>query len=91
MIATTTYVLVGADGQPYNSPQPGVWGGYDGTDGLRLYGRLDCPSALSHIRRGGYVQRRVFFASEEDAIAAGFRPCGRCLRDKYEAWKEEQK
>jgi methylphosphotriester-DNA--protein-cysteine methyltransferase len=31
---------------------------------------------------------RVFFANEKDAIAAGYRPCGRCLRDKYNEWKD---
>jgi methylphosphotriester-DNA--protein-cysteine methyltransferase len=29
----------------------------------------------------------VFFADEETAIAAGFRPCGACQREKYRAWK----
>jgi methylphosphotriester-DNA--protein-cysteine methyltransferase len=30
----------------------------------------------------------VFFADEETAIAAGFRPCGACLRDRYREWKQ---
>jgi methylphosphotriester-DNA--protein-cysteine methyltransferase len=29
----------------------------------------------------------VFFASETEAIAASFRPCGRCMREQYSRWK----
>jgi methylphosphotriester-DNA--protein-cysteine methyltransferase len=29
----------------------------------------------------------VFFADEETAIAAGFRPCGACMREEYRRWK----
>ena len=53
----------------------------------RIYGRLDCPSALRAIERGGYVTHRVFFADEDTAVAAGYRPCARCLPDSYRAWK----
>ena len=62
----------------------GTLGGHRGT---RIYGRLDCPSALRAIANGGYVKHRVFFADEAAAIAAGYRPCARCLPDKYRAWK----
>jgi methylphosphotriester-DNA--protein-cysteine methyltransferase len=52
-----------------------------------VYGRLDCPVALSLLRRGFQPRHRVFFADEPAAIAAGFRPCGACMRDEYRAWK----
>jgi hypothetical protein len=78
------YILVGADGEPHESEVPGTLGG---NRRGRLYGRLDCPSALRAIRRGGYVQHRVFFADEATAVAAGYRPCGTCLRADYAAWK----
>lgn len=79
-----TYVLLGADGRPYRSDVKGQWGGHRGT---RIYGRLDCPSALRAIARGGYLRHRVFFADEATAIAAGYRPCGICCADRYQAWK----
>ena len=41
----------------------GTIGGHRRT---RIYGRLDCPSALRAIARGGYVTHRVFFADEAD-------------------------
>jgi methylphosphotriester-DNA--protein-cysteine methyltransferase len=63
----------------------GTLGGHRAT---RIYGRLDCPSALRAIERGGYVTQRVFFADEAEAIAAGYRPCARCLPDRYREWKE---
>ena len=79
-----TYRLTGPDGQPYESPAPGAFGG---NRRGRIYGRLDCPSALRAIRQGGYVQHRVFFADRATAEAAGHRPCGTCLRADYAAWK----
>jgi methylphosphotriester-DNA--protein-cysteine methyltransferase len=80
-----TYTLIGADGLPYLSATPGTLGGHRRT---RVYGRLDCPVALSLIARGrNVVEHRVFFADEETAIAAGYRPCGACMRDAYRAWR----
>jgi hypothetical protein len=78
------YVLLGADGRPYRSDVKGQWGGHRSS---RIYGRLDCPSALRAITRCGYVRYRVFFADEETAIAVGYRPCAICCADRYQAWK----
>ena len=78
--------LIGPDGQPYESPTPGTLGGHRR---LKGYGRLDCPSALRWIAAGHYVRHRVFFACEAHAIAAGYRPCARCLPARYAAWKAD--
>ncbi|MFI6585847.1 hypothetical protein [Embleya sp. NPDC050493] len=78
------YTLIGSDGRPYRSTTPGTLGG---TTNGRLYGRLDCRSALRAIARGGYVASRVFFADEAVAVAAGFRPCAVCLPAAYARWK----
>ena len=78
------YTLLGADGVPYQSPEKGEYGGHGRT---KVYGTMDCPVALSLLRRGFQPRNRVFFADEETAIAAGFRPCGACQREKYRAWK----
>ncbi|MGW0095320.1 Ada metal-binding domain-containing protein [Streptomyces sp. NPDC003328] len=82
-----TYTLLGADGLPYTSPIPGALGGHRRS---RLYGRLDCPSALRAIARGHYVKHRVFFADEATAIAAGYRPCAVCLPTQYALWKADR-
>ena len=58
-----TYTLLGADGVPYTSAEPGLLGGHSRT---RVYGRLDCPVALSLLRRGFTPRHRVFFADESD-------------------------
>jgi methylphosphotriester-DNA--protein-cysteine methyltransferase len=79
-----TYVLLGTDGRPYESDVKGQWGGHRRQ---RIYGRLDCPSALRAIARGGYVRHRVFFADEAAALAAGYRPCATCCPSRYQAWK----
>jgi hypothetical protein len=78
------YRLVGADGREFLSERPGTLGGHRRN---RVYGRLDCRTALSWIARGKYVQHRVFFADEATAIAAGYRPCGHCMREEYRRWK----
>lgn len=77
------FTLTGADGERYESPTPGLFGGHRRG---KLYGLLDCPSALRAIARGGYVPHRVFFADEQTAVAAGYRPCAVCLREPYAAW-----
>ena len=73
------YKLLGADGKQYLSETPGAFGG---NSKQKIYGRLDCRSALSTIRRfpGSYEEYRVFFADEKTALAAGYRPCGNCMR-----------
>lgn len=82
------YHLIGADGKPYDSTEPGTLGGHKG---LKIYGRLDCPSALRYIAKGQYVKYRVFFKDEATAIAAGYRPCAVCMKEEYKRWKEKQK
>ena len=81
------YKLLGADRKPYFSESPGTLGG---NSKLKIYGRLDCPSALSAIRRfqGSYEKSRVFFSDEKAALAAGYRPCGNCLRAQYQEYKD---
>jgi Metal binding domain of Ada len=79
------YFLLGPDGTTVNSEVPGTLGGYRPT---RVYGRLNCKTALSSLRRGrGYERKRVFFADEATAVAAGYRPCAHCMPDEYKAWK----
>jgi hypothetical protein len=78
------YTLLGAGGQPYASDTPGAFGGHRRS---KIYGSLDCPSALRAIARGGYVRHRVFFADEPTALAAGYRPCAVCLPDHYRDFK----
>ncbi|MBR3630370.1 MAG: metal-binding protein [Oscillospiraceae bacterium] len=81
------YKLIGKDGKQYFSETKGTLGGHKG---LKIYGRLDCPSALRHIAKGQYVKYRVFFADEESAIAAGYRPCAKCMKEAYLKWKSTQ-
>jgi len=87
-----TYRLLGADGRFYESAAPGALGGRKGGGKNNVYGRLDCRCANNAIARGTgtYEKLRVFFADEQTAIAAGFRPCGVCLPEEYAAWKAGQ-
>ena len=82
------YTLLGSDRRPDQSSTPGTFGGHRPG---RLYGRLDCPAALRAIARGGYVKNRVFFADEQTAIAAGYRPCAACLPDTHARWKARRR
>lgn len=56
-----------------------AWGG---NATLKIYGTLRCASGKRLTRKN-----RVFFGTETEALAAGFRPCGHCLRDAYNTWK----
>ena len=81
---TKTYQLINSEGKPYESKEPGQYGGHKR---LKIYGRLDCPSALRYIAKGQYVKYRVFFKDEDTAIAAGYRPCAICMPEAYKKWK----
>ena len=80
------YKLLGPDGKEYLSETPGTLGG---NRTLKIYGRFDCPSALSAIRRfpGAYEKSRVFFPDEKTALAAGYRPCGNCMRRQFQEYQ----
>ncbi|WP_338762338.1 Ada metal-binding domain-containing protein [Nocardia vulneris] len=81
------YTLLDGAGRPYRSPTPGRYGGHRRG---KLYGRLDCPSALRALARGAYRAHRVFFADEATALSAGYRPCAVCLPERYATWKALQ-
>ena len=81
------YTLLGSNQRLYQSATPGALGGHRPG---RRYGRLDCAAARRAIARGGYVKNRVFFADEQTAIAAGYRPCGVCLPAEYARWKAQK-
>lgn len=72
------YKLLDKNGKEYLSEEPGTIGGHRK---LKVYGRLDCSSARRYIAKEQYVQYRVFFKDEETAIAAGYRPCGVCMKE----------
>lgn len=84
-MTTKLYKLIGGDGKFYQSPVPGKLGGHRRN---KIYGRLDCPGALRWIAKGHYVKQRVFFADEETAVSAGYRPCAVCMPEQYRAWKQ---
>lgn len=78
------WILLGRDRKPFQSTVPGKFGGHRRT---KIYGRLDCRSALRALARGGYVDHRVFFRDAATARAAGFRPCAVCMPEQYVRWK----
>ncbi|MCK1339795.1 metal-binding protein [Bradyrhizobium sp. 38] len=79
------YRLLGEDRQIFSSPTPGTFGG---NGRMKVYGQLNCSSAMRAVAAGTtYQKHRVFFADEATAIAAGYRPCGNCMRSQYKAWR----
>ncbi|MFT4033936.1 MAG: Ada metal-binding domain-containing protein [Siphonobacter sp.] len=56
--------------------------GWGGNKKLKIYGTLQCSSGKRMKK-----ENRVFFASEAEALTAGYRPCGHCMRDQYRVWK----
>ena len=82
------FKLIDSNNQIYLSDTKGTIGG---NKKLKIYGKLDCPSAKRWIDKGKYTSNRIFFETEEIAIAAGYRPCSVCMPKEYEKWKNKQK
>lgn len=53
---------------------------------LLIYGLLNCRSG-----KRMNPPNRVFFASEEEARASGYRPCGHCMKKAFLQWKADKK
>jgi methylphosphotriester-DNA--protein-cysteine methyltransferase len=53
-----------------------------GNANLKIYGLLTCRSGKTMKK-----ENRVFFKDEIEAISYGFRPCGHCMKEKYQLWK----
>lgn len=81
------YKLLDESGKFIVSKIPGTIGGHKK---LKIYGKMDCPSALSYIKKGQYINNRVFFLDEEVAIKNGYRPCAKCLKKEYLIWKNKK-
>ena len=81
------YKLLGADGKFYFSDTQGT---FDGWTTGKIYHRLNCTKTKSELARGHFQETRVSFKDEQTAIAAGYRPCYYCLREKYFEWKKTQ-
>ena len=50
-----------------------IQGQYAGWRDGRIFGRLDCRSEMRMKK-----ESRVFFATLEDAVKQGYRPCNKC-------------
>jgi methylphosphotriester-DNA--protein-cysteine methyltransferase len=48
-----------------------------------IYGTLSCKAG-KRIKPAN----RVFFKNGEEALCAGYRPCGNCLPQQYKQWKQ---
>ena len=55
---------------------------FGGNIKLKIFGTLQCASGKRMKR-----VNRVFFASVEEAVELGFRPCGHCMKTEYKKWK----
>ncbi|PJZ51946.1 metal-binding protein [Leptospira adleri] len=51
---------------------------------LRIYGKLNCSSGKKMKK-----ENRVFFFSKQNAEENGFRPCGHCMKEEYNIWKNQ--
>lgn len=49
-----------------------------GNKKLKIYGTLDCRSGKRMKK-----ENRIFFFSEDEARQSGYRPCGNCLKIRY--------
>jgi Metal binding domain of Ada len=82
-MAERWYKLLDASGNEIMSEVPGAFGGYRVK---KIYGRLDCWAAIARLPN--YSKSRVFFLDEATAIAAGYRPCAKCMKNRYDEWNK---
>lgn len=54
-----------------------------GNSRLKIYGSLDCKSG-----KRMKSENRIFFSSKQEAQKLKYRPCGNCLRQEYQNWKD---
>ncbi|MTI27839.1 Ada metal-binding domain-containing protein [Fulvivirga kasyanovii] len=57
---------------------------YAGNRRLKIYGMLDCACG-----KRMKMENRVFFACEREAVELGYRPCARCMKEKYASWSRK--
>ncbi len=57
---------------------------FGGNKKLKIYGTLQCTSGKRMKR-----ENRIFFASKNEAKQNNFRPCGHCMKEQYQKWKNE--
>lgn len=54
-----------------------------GNKKLKIYGKLNCKAG-----KRMKPANRIFFADENEAQTAGYRPCSICLPNEYKLWKQ---
>jgi methylphosphotriester-DNA--protein-cysteine methyltransferase len=54
---------------------------FAGNSRLRIVGKLRCWSGRKMKKKN-----RIFFRSYGEALAAGYRPCGHCMKEEYRQW-----
>lgn len=59
---------------------------FGGNASLKIYGTLRCRSG-KRMKKAN----RVFFKSEIEAMAEGYRPCAHCMYAAYQRWKLSKK
>ena len=57
---------------------------FGGNISQKIYGTLKCKSG-KRLK----IENRIFFSSKTEAIAAGYRPCGSCMKEEYKKWKAD--
>ena len=56
---------------------------FGGNKKLKVYGMLTCKSG-KRVKK----ENRVFFISEKEAVKQNYRPCGHCMKSKYQQWRK---
>jgi len=57
---------------------------FAGNQKLKIYGLLTCTSGKKMK-----IENRIFFTSEKDALEHKYRPCGHCMKEEYQLWKNK--
>lgn len=62
---------------------------YCGNAKTHVYGKAMCNATQGHLLLNQETKDRVLFDSMDAAEAAGYRPCRKCLYDRYIEWEKQ--
>ena len=82
------YKLTDGEGKEYLSYEQGSFCGNRRT---KIFGKLDCSYENNWFTNLFVYDDKVYFASVEDALSAGFKPCRFCMPNEYEEYKKSKK
>ena len=63
---------------------------YSGSISTKIYGLCTCSATKGHHILEFSSEKHIIFNDDEEAEFLGYRPCAKCMKHEYLAWKRAQ-